>query len=46
VGFGDPEYGLAVAVIFNGLPGEARHDRRLKRVTAAIYDDLGFAPRP
>jgi CubicO group peptidase (beta-lactamase class C family) len=42
LGFADPEHGLAVALIFNGLPGEARHDRRVKRVTAAIYEDLGL----
>ena len=46
VGFADPERRLVVAAIFNGLPGEARHDRRLKRVTAAIYEDLGLAPDP
>ena len=43
LGFADPEHGLVVAAIFNGLPGEARHDRRVKRVTAAIYEDLGLA---
>ncbi len=42
VGFADPEHGLVVAVIFNGLPGEARHDRRVKRLVAAIYEDLGL----
>ncbi len=41
--FADPAHELVVAAIFNGLPGEARHDRRLKRVTAAIYEDLGLA---
>ena len=41
--FADPAYGLVVAAVFNGLPGEARHDRRLKRVTAAVYEDLGLA---
>lgn len=42
VGFADPEHGLAVALIFNGLPGHPRHDRRLKRVTGAVYEDLGL----
>ncbi len=39
----DPEHGLGVAATFNRLPGEARHDRRVKRVTAAIYEELGLA---
>lgn len=42
LGFADPEHGLVVAAIFNGLPGEARHDRRVKRVTAAVYEDLAL----
>ena len=40
-GVADPGHVLVVALIFNGLPGEARHDRRLKRVTAAIYENFG-----
>ncbi len=38
VGFADPERRLAVSLIFNGMPGEPRHDRRLKRVLAAVFD--------
>ncbi|MBN4064750.1 beta-lactamase family protein [Dehalococcoides mccartyi] len=37
-GFADPERGLAVSLIFNGMPGEPKHDRRLKRVLAAVND--------
>jgi CubicO group peptidase (beta-lactamase class C family) len=42
VAFADPAHGLVVSAVFNGLPGEARHDRRVKRVTAAVYEDLGL----
>ena len=41
--FADPHYGLAVALAFNGMPGEARHDQRLRAVLAALYEDLGLA---
>ena len=41
--FADPEHDLAVAMVFNGMPGELRHDRRLRMVTVAIYEDLGLA---
>ena len=43
-GFADPEHGLAVAVVCNGMPGEAKHDRRMRAVHAAVYEDLGLAP--
>ena len=41
-GFADPEKGLAVSLVFNGMPGEPRHDRRLKRVLAAVYEATGY----
>jgi CubicO group peptidase (beta-lactamase class C family) len=43
IGYADPEHGLAVAVLFNGAPDEARHDARMREVNAAIYEDLGLA---
>ena len=43
VGFADPERKLVVCVVFNGMPGEAQHDRRLRQFLAALYTDLGFA---
>lgn len=43
VAFADPDAGLAAAVIFNGMAGEARHHRRTRRVVNAIYADLGLA---
>lgn len=37
-GFADPERGLAVALVFNGMPGEPKHDRRLKQVLAVVHE--------
>ncbi len=42
-GFADPDRRLVVAVVFNGMPGEARHEERMRRFLAALYEDLGFA---
>jgi CubicO group peptidase (beta-lactamase class C family) len=44
VAFADPEHGLAAAVICNGTPGEAKHQRRIRQVLASVYEDLGLAP--
>ena len=43
VAFADPEAGLAVAVVFNGMAGEAGHHRRTQPVLDALYEDLGLA---
>ncbi|HWE92560.1 MAG TPA: serine hydrolase domain-containing protein [Tepidisphaeraceae bacterium] len=40
--FADPEHGLVVAIVPNGTPGEAAHDRRLRAVLGAVYEDLGI----
>ena len=42
-GFADPEQGLVVAWVCNGTPGEPRHDRRVREIDGAIYEDLGIA---
>jgi len=39
----DPNYGLVVIIIPNGCPGEPAHDRRLRHVLAAAYEDAGCA---
>lgn len=39
-GFADPERGLAVSLIFNGMPGESKHDRRLKQTLAKVYEAM------
>ncbi len=40
--FADPEHGLAVALVFNGTPAEADHERRLGATLDAVYEDLGL----
>ncbi|MEM7048439.1 MAG: serine hydrolase domain-containing protein [Acidobacteriota bacterium] len=39
-GFADPTHGLVVALVFNGTPDDAGHDRRQRAVVEAIYEDL------
>lgn len=41
-GFADPEHDLAVAVVFNGQPGEPKHQPRMHAVLGAIYEDMGL----
>lgn len=43
-GFADPEQGLAVALAFNGTPSHEAHERRIRTVLDALYEDLGLAP--
>jgi CubicO group peptidase (beta-lactamase class C family) len=40
VAFADPEHQLVVALVFNGTPGEVEHDRRVRAVLTALYEDL------
>jgi len=42
-GFADPERGLAVALAFNGTPANELHEKRVRQVLDAIYEDLGQA---
>jgi CubicO group peptidase (beta-lactamase class C family) len=42
VGFADPDRQLAVGCYFNGMPGEAAHQKRLRAVLDALYEDLGL----
>jgi CubicO group peptidase (beta-lactamase class C family) len=41
--FADPENGIAAALVFNGTPGEAAHDRRIRAVLTRMYEELGLA---
>ncbi|HTQ81434.1 MAG TPA: serine hydrolase domain-containing protein [Thermoanaerobaculia bacterium] len=41
-GFADPEAGLTVALVMNGTPSEADHERRIRAVLDAVYLDLGL----
>lgn len=40
VGMADPEHHLVIALAWNGMPGEAAHQQRLRDTLDAIYDDL------
>jgi CubicO group peptidase (beta-lactamase class C family) len=42
VAFADPQHGLAVAIVFNGMCGERRHQSRMRAVLDALYEDLGI----
>jgi len=42
IAFADPEHGLAVAFVFNGMAGEGANHRRTQGVLNALYDDLGL----
>ena len=44
VGFADPECGLAVALVFNGMLEAApdRHDARINAAIDAVYEDLNL----
>ena len=39
-GFADPENGLAVALAFNGTPTNEAHEKRIRAVLDALYQDL------
>jgi CubicO group peptidase (beta-lactamase class C family) len=41
--FADPAHDLAVALVFNGCPGEAAHQERVHAVLGALYEDLELA---
>jgi CubicO group peptidase (beta-lactamase class C family) len=42
IGFADPVFGLAVAVVFDGMPGEAKHQQRMRECCEAIYEELNL----
>jgi CubicO group peptidase (beta-lactamase class C family) len=41
-GLVDPERNLVVTWVCNSMPGEARHDERVRAINAAVYEDLGL----
>jgi CubicO group peptidase (beta-lactamase class C family) len=43
VGFCDPQRKLVAAIVFNGMPGEPKHNARMRKFLTALYEDLGFA---
>lgn len=42
VAFCDPAHDLVVALIFNGMPGEREHQRRVDAVLTTLYEELGL----
>jgi len=42
VGFADPKHDLVVSLVVNGQPGDEPHTERFRKITAAIYEDLGL----
>ncbi len=42
VGMADPDNGLVIALIFNGAPGDAKHNARIRATMNAIYEDLNL----
>ena len=43
VSFCDPEHGVVVSVVCNGMPARDRHYARLDAIASAVYVDLGLA---
>lgn len=43
IAFADPQRQLAAAVVFNGMPGEGKHNLRMRAALAALHEDLGIA---
>jgi CubicO group peptidase (beta-lactamase class C family) len=44
VAFADPKHKLVAAVIFNGTPGDAEHDQRLRSALTTLYENLPSTP--
>ena len=42
VGFCDLENELVAAIVFNGMPGEPKHNLRMRKFLTAVYEDLGI----
>jgi CubicO group peptidase (beta-lactamase class C family) len=43
IAFCDPEHGVVVAVVCNGMPTVEQHNARLDAISTAVYLDLGLA---
>jgi CubicO group peptidase (beta-lactamase class C family) len=43
IGMCDPKRQLIVAVSFNGCPGEAAHQKRMRAFLTTLYEELGLA---
>ncbi|HEY8747726.1 MAG TPA: serine hydrolase domain-containing protein [Tepidisphaeraceae bacterium] len=40
--FADPEHGLVVTLVCNGMPGEPAHHKRMREIHTIIYEELGL----
>ncbi len=40
--FADPEHNLVIVLVFDGMPGETAHQKRMRACLNAIYEDLGI----
>jgi CubicO group peptidase (beta-lactamase class C family) len=40
IAFADPRHGLVLVYITNGMPGEAKHQKRMRDVMEAVYEEL------
>jgi hypothetical protein len=38
----DPEKDLAIAIVFNGMCGDAKHTIRVNETLTRVYEDLGM----
>lgn len=45
MGLADPAHGLVIALLFNGMPPEAQHQKRADEVLSTIYEELGISGR-
>lgn len=43
IAFADPDHGLVVVLVCNGLPGEKANHERTQAVVNAVYADMGLA---
>jgi CubicO group peptidase (beta-lactamase class C family) len=43
IAFCDPEHELVAAIAFLGMPGEPKHNVRMRNFLTAMYEDLGLA---
>jgi CubicO group peptidase (beta-lactamase class C family) len=42
IAFCDPVNRVVAAVVFNGMPGEPKHNQRMRKFLTAMYEDLGL----
>lgn len=43
--FADPQHDLVAVILTNGMPGEAKHHKRMRDLCKALYEDLSLNPQ-